>query len=80
MPDAKNIIIFDLDGTLALIEHRVHHITAETPDWQAFYAACVDDLPHSRLSSPPMPLPRRLTKYGLSREGRTRLSSRQRNG
>jgi len=45
----KNIIIFDLDGTLALIEHRVHHITSEKPDWTAFYAACADDLPNSPL-------------------------------
>src|SRR5262244_603064 len=43
----KNIIIFDLDGTLALIGHRVHHITSEKPDWTAFYTACADDLPNS---------------------------------
>src|SRR5262245_37403492 len=45
----KNIIIFDLDGTLALIEHRVHHITSEKLDWTTFYAACADDLPNSPL-------------------------------
>jgi hypothetical protein len=55
----KNIVIFDLDGTLALIDHRRHlvekpgplFISKEDeekakswkPDWDAFYEACVDD-------------------------------------
>jgi phosphoglycolate phosphatase-like HAD superfamily hydrolase len=46
LPD-KDIVIFDLDGTLALIEHRVHYITGEKPDWTAFYAACAHDFPNS---------------------------------
>lgn len=36
--------IFDLDGTLANIEHRRHHL--DRKDWDAFFAACVDDLPN----------------------------------
>ncbi|MEX2535054.1 MAG: HAD family acid phosphatase [Trueperaceae bacterium] len=39
-------IICDLDGTLADIEHRVHHIRGGRPrDWDAFFQACPDDLP-----------------------------------
>jgi hypothetical protein len=47
MTDRQHIVIFALDGTLAVIEHRVHHITGEKPDWTAFYAACGADLPNS---------------------------------
>lgn len=54
METKKKIIIFDLDGTLANIEHRRHFVTAPEnpsielmgtwkPDWDAFYKACVDD-------------------------------------
>lgn len=39
-------VIFDLDGTLALNEHRVHHIRGEHKDYDAFHLACVDDQPH----------------------------------
>ena len=38
-------VIFDLDGTLANAEHRVHHLTGEVKDWRAFYADCVADEP-----------------------------------
>lgn len=41
----KPIYIFDLDGTLADIEHRLHHIGGEKKDWRAFFAACRDDVP-----------------------------------
>lgn len=51
------MIIFDLDGTLSLTEHRQHLVqgvpgkmysTAAPfiPDWDAFFSACVDDLPN----------------------------------
>lgn len=42
----KPLYIFDLDGTLALIEHRLHHINGPKKDWRAFFAACVDDAPN----------------------------------
>lgn len=35
--------VFDLDGTLANIDHRLHHL--EHRDWRAFFAACADDEP-----------------------------------
>jgi len=34
------IYIFDIDGTLADVSHRLHYITGETKDWDAFFAAC----------------------------------------
>lgn len=61
------LYIFDLDGTIALIEHRRHFVEARRcldagchgkgcelcdgsgwrkPNWRAFFAACVDDLPN----------------------------------
>jgi hypothetical protein len=39
-------VVFDLDGTLALDEHRSHHIRGEQKDYDAFYAACVHDEPN----------------------------------
>ena len=41
----KPLFIFDLDGTLANIEHRLHHITGDKNDWGAFFDACKDDQP-----------------------------------
>jgi len=45
-----NLIVCDLDGTLANCEHRVHHIQKvcgdglkRKPDWDAFYAGIKDD-------------------------------------
>ena len=44
----RPLYIFDLDGTLALIEHRRHFIERERgkQDWTAFYAACGNDAPN----------------------------------
>lgn len=39
------IYIFDLDGTLANCEHRLHHIAEGPKDWDAFYEACDLDNP-----------------------------------
>lgn len=38
-------VIFDLDGTLANIDHRLHFVQGDSKDWDGFYAACVDDSP-----------------------------------
>ncbi|MDB5478733.1 MAG: BcepF1 [Alphaproteobacteria bacterium] len=40
------LIVFDLDGTLALIEHRKHFIHGRKKNWRRFFAACTDDLPN----------------------------------
>lgn len=39
------IVAFDLDGTLANIEHRLHYIQQQPKNWDGFFAACVDDEP-----------------------------------
>lgn len=41
---ARPLYIFDLDGTIALCEHRKHFLDAK--DWRAFYAACHEDVPN----------------------------------
>lgn len=39
-------VVFDLDGTLALTEHRAHFLQGPGPkDWRSFYAACDQDEP-----------------------------------
>lgn len=52
---ARPLYIFDLDGTLALIEHRKHFVERDrksnfaggiTCDWRSFYAACDQDQPN----------------------------------
>ena len=40
-------IVFDIDGTLSDPTLRLHHITGERKDWDAFFAACVGDAPIS---------------------------------
>ncbi len=39
------LYIFDIDGTLADLSHRLHLIQGETKDWDAFYKASYDDAP-----------------------------------
>jgi len=38
-------VIFDLDGTLADLTHRLPYIQTEPKDWNAFFEACTDDAP-----------------------------------
>jgi len=47
----KPLYIFDLDGTLALIEHRRHFVECprDQQDWAGFYAACVNDEPNENV-------------------------------
>lgn len=39
------IYIFDLDGTLADITHRLHFIKNGSNNWREFFAACSNDMP-----------------------------------
>ena len=39
------IYIFDIDGTLADLSHRLHCIKSIPADWGRFYAACWEDTP-----------------------------------
>lgn len=53
MSEERNIVIFDLDGTLADCQHRQHFIRQAAdslasdfkPDWRGFFKACTDDTP-----------------------------------
>lgn len=39
-------VVFDMDGTLALTEHRAHFLTGPgKKNWRGFYAACDRDEP-----------------------------------
>lgn len=47
----KKIVIFDLDGTIALIDHRRHYVEgkgarATNAEWRNFFAECVNDKPN----------------------------------
>lgn len=42
----KPLYIFDLDGTLALTEHRQHLVQKAHPNWDAFFEACDQDEPN----------------------------------
>lgn len=41
----QQCFIFDLDGTLADLSHRLHHITKEPKDYRAFFAEVGGDKP-----------------------------------
>ncbi len=45
----RKMVIFDLDGTIALNEHRQHFVQVEPgqkKDWDSFFNACGDDEPN----------------------------------
>ena len=47
MTEPKLLYIFDLDDTVALIEHRKHHLDGnDSGKWRRFYAACDEDRPN----------------------------------
>lgn len=39
-------IVFDLDGTIADINHRLHYLDEDPKNWDAFFAACSEDRPY----------------------------------
>lgn len=46
----RDLVVFDLDGTLANTDHRQHYvrnpgIPGFVPDWDKFFRACVHDTP-----------------------------------
>jgi FMN phosphatase YigB (HAD superfamily) len=41
----KKAVIFDIDGTLANIDHRLHFIQKEPKDWDGFHSLCIADEP-----------------------------------
>jgi hypothetical protein len=44
----KQIIICDIDGTIANLQHRLHYIRNPegTKDWDSFHVTCTDDKPY----------------------------------
>jgi phosphoglycolate phosphatase-like HAD superfamily hydrolase len=37
--------LFDIDGTIANGDHRLHHIQKKPKDWDAYFEACSEDKP-----------------------------------
>jgi FMN phosphatase YigB (HAD superfamily) len=42
---ALNIVLFDIDNTLADMDHRLHYMERETVDWDEFEDQCIYDQP-----------------------------------
>jgi len=40
---AQEIVVFDIDGTLADVSQRLHHIRGRSKDWEAFFAGMAQD-------------------------------------
>lgn len=42
------VYLFDIDGTIADLSHRLHHILSTPKDWKSFFAGCHADgpIPH----------------------------------
>ena len=41
----KPLAVFDVDGVLADVRHRLHHLQGRPKDWDAFFRAAVEDPP-----------------------------------
>lgn len=41
----RPLAVFDIDGVLADVSHRLHHVEAKPRDWQAFFAGAALDAP-----------------------------------
>ena len=46
MTTQRPLAFVDLDGVVADVRHRLGHIEGGPKDWDAFFAAAVDDPPH----------------------------------
>jgi phosphoglycolate phosphatase-like HAD superfamily hydrolase len=42
---ARPLAVFDVDGVLADVRHRLRHVERRPKNWEAFFAAAVDDPP-----------------------------------
>ncbi len=47
-----SVAVFDIDGVLADVRHRLHHVAARPKDWDAFFGAAPQD-PHCARDSGP---------------------------
>lgn len=41
--DPRMVAVVDIDGVVADVRHRLHHVTGRPKDWRAFFAAAADD-------------------------------------
>jgi predicted kinase len=44
-PEDRKLVLVDIDGTLADIEHRRHYVEGTKKDWMGFYSKVSDDTP-----------------------------------
>ena len=44
-PAPRPLAVFDVDGVLADVRHRLRHVEQRPKDWDAFFAAAMDDPP-----------------------------------
>jgi phosphoglycolate phosphatase-like HAD superfamily hydrolase len=48
-PDPRpSVAVFDIDGVLADVRHRLHHVASRPKDWDAFFGAAPNDPPLSQ--------------------------------
>lgn len=47
MAPERALAIIDIDGVVADVEHRLHHIRQRPKNWDAFFAAAAEDRPLS---------------------------------
>ena len=45
MTDQRPLAVFDIDGVLADVRHRLHHVESRPKNWDAFFDAAGDDPP-----------------------------------
>lgn len=45
MSEPRAVAVVDIDGVLADVTHRLHYVAKRPKDWDAFFAAAVDDPP-----------------------------------
>jgi phosphatidate phosphatase APP1 len=41
--DPPMVAVVDIDGVVADVRHRLHHVTNRPKDWRSFFAAAADD-------------------------------------
>lgn len=45
MTGIRPLAVFDIDGVLADVRHRLHHLSSRPKDWASFFAAVAEDPP-----------------------------------
>ncbi|MEM1229852.1 MAG: hypothetical protein AAGI15_04895 [Pseudomonadota bacterium] len=51
MAQERNLYLFDLDGTLALVDHRRALLAGDRPDWHSFNKASLFDPPNDAVAA-----------------------------